>query len=73
MGIVLSAFRMVLEITVFLDSKYSKSETFTMNITGNIVTHKGRGRKRILKEVEDRFPNWFSVDIKRIENQEFKQ
>jgi hypothetical protein len=61
---------MTLEITVFFDSGYKKNETFTMNVIGDIVSHKGRGRKRIIKEVEKRFPTWYSFDIHRTENKE---
>jgi hypothetical protein len=61
---------MTLEITVFLNKDYKQNETFTLNVIGDIVTHKGKGREKIIKEVEKRFPSWYSLDIKRTENQE---
>ena len=70
MGIVFSAFRMILEITVFLDSTYKNSETFQIPLIKDIITHKGKGRKRIIEEVEKRFPTWYSFDIHRTENKE---
>lgn len=41
-----------------------------MNVTGDIVSHNGKGRDEITKEVEKRYPNWYSYDIHRIENKE---
>lgn len=61
---------MILDIVVFLDSTYKNNTSFTMNVTGDIVSHNGKGRDEITKEVEKRYPNWYSYDIHRIENKE---
>lgn len=60
-------------IVVYLDSDYKRNAVITYSTNKSMESSEDEGRIKLKKILDEKYPNWYSCDIFKFENQEVKK